>query len=376
MAIAFIYNRRPGAAVVIPDPHVHSYVGSFFPPTCTKQGYTNYLCEDCGHFYNADYVPALGHNYNEAWESDESGHWHTCSRCGEKGETIPHVPSEATEGTDQVCMVCGYVITRHECSYSENWESDESGHWKVCTICGEPSEKESHTPGAEATEFTAQVCTICGHVITPPLGHTHSYTYEVIAPTCTERGYTIESCSCGIAYKRNYTPALGHDKQSTVTKAPTCEEEGNRYWWCTRCGWSENEVLPALGHDNSGEWERMMDGSGHFHRCLRCGWAPLDFDAHTFKTICDKYSDSQHKLYNQCTVCGETTDAKYLNHDFNIKHEPYINPDGTVNLKFHESTYICSTCHYYDTRYENHEFEIDGMRVNKVCKHCGFTIPL
>ena len=420
MAIAFVYKRRPGAAVVTADPHVHSYTTEVTAPTCEEQGYTEHICE-CGHSYRDNYVPALGHIFGDAWESDESGHWHICSRCGGKSAIIPHEPS--AEGADQVCIVCGYVITPHEHIYSEQWEADETGHWHTCSICGSKSEIIPHTPGAEATELTAQLCTICGYVINPPLEHTHSYTYEVIAPTCTEQGYTVESCSCGSAYKRIYVPALGHDKMSTVTKAPTCTEEGNRYWWCTRCDWSENETIPALGHSPSEGWE--YNNEAHFHRCTTCDFAPLDYAEHTDTAIgsiarpaqcisneihykkcptCgyefkdrfveipytatghttevtyEQYDGSQHLTYRKCTACGEiTTDKKLQNHslttEYNIVYEDETN---FANDLFHEKIIKCSRCGYKKRSYEYHVWDdrSDAENPNeKTCIHCGYTMP-
>ena len=34
--------------------------------------------------------------------------------------------------------------------------------------------------------------------------HEHEYTKEVIAPTCDEQGYTINTCKCGDSYQDNY----------------------------------------------------------------------------------------------------------------------------------------------------------------------------
>lgn len=51
--------------------------------------------------------------------------------------------------------------------------------------------------------------------------HTHSYTAAVTAPTCTERGYTTYTCSCGDSYVDNYTDRLGHDYVNGI---------------CSRCG--------------------------------------------------------------------------------------------------------------------------------------------
>lgn len=39
--------------------------------------------------------------------------------------------------------------------------------------------------------------------------HEHSYTDVVTAPTCTQKGYTTHTCSCGDSYVDTYTDALG-----------------------------------------------------------------------------------------------------------------------------------------------------------------------
>ena len=49
----------------------HSYVGTTVPPTCDTQGYTVYICSDCGDTYTADYVAAHGHMFGE-WYVNEN----------------------------------------------------------------------------------------------------------------------------------------------------------------------------------------------------------------------------------------------------------------------------------------------------------------
>ena len=78
--------------------------------------------------------------------------------------------------------------------------------------------------------------------------HEHSYTAVVTAPTCTEKGYTTHTCSCGDSYVDTYTDALGHDWDSgTVTKQPTATETGVRTYTCTRCHETKTETIPATG---------------------------------------------------------------------------------------------------------------------------------
>ena len=78
--------------------------------------------------------------------------------------------------------------------------------------------------------------------------HEHSYTAVVTPPTCTEKGYTTHTCSCGDSYVDTYTDALGHDWDSgTVTKEPTATETGIRTYTCTRCNETKTETIPATG---------------------------------------------------------------------------------------------------------------------------------
>ena len=78
--------------------------------------------------------------------------------------------------------------------------------------------------------------------------HEHSYTDVVTAPTCTEKGYTTHTCSCGHSYVDTYTDALGHAWDGgTVTKQPTATETGVRTYTCTRCSATKTETIPATG---------------------------------------------------------------------------------------------------------------------------------
>ncbi len=78
--------------------------------------------------------------------------------------------------------------------------------------------------------------------------HEHSYTAVVTAPTCTEKGYTTHTCSCGDSYVDTYVDALGHAWDSgKVTKQPTATETGVRTYTCTRCDETKTETIPATG---------------------------------------------------------------------------------------------------------------------------------
>ncbi len=83
------------------------------------------------------------------------------------------------------------------------------------------------------------------------VSHTHSYKDVVTAPTCTEKGYTTHTCSCGDSYVDTYTDPLGHDLKDDAAVAATCTTAGTTAGkHCTRCDYKEGmETIAALGHD-------------------------------------------------------------------------------------------------------------------------------
>ena len=59
--------------------------------------------------------------------------------------------------------------------------------------------------------------------------HQHSYTATVVAPTCTEAGYTLHECVCGYSYQTDPVSKLGH------VYFPIPNTDGSRLR-CFRCG--------------------------------------------------------------------------------------------------------------------------------------------
>ena len=80
-------------------------------------------------------------------------------------------------------------------------------------------------------------------------GHKHEYQENVIAPTCTEEGYTEKTCECGDVQKVDIVAALGHSYgEWTITKEPTEEEKGSKEKECSVCGDIVTEEIPELDH--------------------------------------------------------------------------------------------------------------------------------
>lgn len=77
------------------------------------------------------------------------------------------------------------------------------------------------------------------------LNHKHSYTTIITAPTCTEKGYTTYTCSCGDAYTADETPELGHNYGQWVYNgdaeftSSSSYKNGTQTRTCSVCGESE-----------------------------------------------------------------------------------------------------------------------------------------
>lgn len=144
--------------VVIPAAHKLTPVAEK-PSTCRVNGTGAYnKCEVCGKMFDKDTnkeitaVPVLelaAHTWDDVWHANSTGHYHECTVCGIAGDVTAHTPgAEATETTAQTCTVCGYIIkpaTSHKEHTKGNLMSDATSHWYACTGCSEQLEKANHT---------------------------------------------------------------------------------------------------------------------------------------------------------------------------------------------------------------------------------------
>lgn len=188
-------------------------------------------------------------HYNPAmnWTLDADGTWQgykvsskgACLHTG-YGTTETTVPATcgADGRIDTVCANCGDVIA------TEVIPATGAHTWDNGTVTTEPTET---TPGVRT--FTCAVCSQTKTEVIPATGaHTFVFTKN-IAPSCTEAGYDLYTCSgCGATEKRNSKPALGHKWDSgTVTAEPTEKDPGTMTYTCTVCGQTKTEVIPATG---------------------------------------------------------------------------------------------------------------------------------
>ena len=284
--------------------------------TCTSSGKTEGShCSRCNAVIKAqETVPALGHDWSEYVQTkaptctEEGVKTSTCTRCQEtRTQSIPAnghtLGPDATCTEDQVCTVCGAVI----------------------------SAAEGHIPGPAATCITAQTCTVCGTELKAALGHDLQH-HEAQAATCTEIGWNAyDTCSRCDYSTYVEIAAKGH----TAGPAATCLTSQT----CTVCG---TELKAALGHD-------LQHYEAQAATCTKIGWDAYDTcsrcDYSTYVEIAAKGHTAGPAATcltpQTCTACGTELKAA-LGHDLQ-HHEAQAATCTKIGWDAYDT---CSRCDY------------------------------
>ena len=357
-------------------PHTHTYDQEIQKPEtlksaadCTNDAVYFKSCS-CGEISTTETFTAagtqLGHAWASDWSKDTDNHWKECSRCHEKKDEAAH-----DYGSDNICDTCGYdktvphthnltlvpakaptctekgktayytcdgcdkwfedatgaseitdktsVILAATGHSASDWKSDNTDHWKECTVvgCGVIIEgsKAAHTAGewiidTPATATTSgskhKECTVCGYTMAtetiPATGggeHTHSYGSE----WKNDADNHWHECSCG-----DKKDTAAHTAGEWIIDTPaTATTDGSKHKECTVCGYTMTiETIPATGgehtHSYGSDWKN--DAANHWHECS-CG-DKADKAAHDFKWVVDKEATATQKgsKHEECRVCG------------------------------------------------------------------------
>lgn len=265
--------------------HKYTQPASNNDATCTENGTTTMVCENCGdRITNTDANSALGHSPGAEIKENvvnatctQNGSYQSvryCIRCGiEMSRENKVIPATGhTEPAD-------YVVENKTLASCTNGGSFD--RVKYCTVCGDEVKREhiqiaasDHTPGEpvkeNATESTCtnggsyelvSYCTVCGieipgsrTVVNVPKGD-HDFENITTPATCTAQGKVERTCKvCGFHYTAQYLEQLEHDYEETEVP-PTCIANGYTIYTCSLCGdtYTDDETPQTDHHWNNGE---------------------------------------------------------------------------------------------------------------------------
>ena len=432
-------------------PHTHTYDQEIQKPEtlksaadCTNDAVYFKSCS-CGEISTTETFTAagtqLGHAWASDWSKDTDNHWKECSRCHEKKDEAAH-----DYGSDNICDTCGYdktvphthnltlvpakaptctekgntayytcdgcdkwfedatgaseitdktsVILAATGHSASDWKSDNTDHWKECTVvgCGVIIEgsKAAHTAGewiidTPATATTSgskhKECTVCGYTMAtetiPATGggeHTHSYSSE----WKNDADNHWHECSCG-----DKKDTAAHTAGEWIIDTPaTATADGTKHKECTVCGYTmATETIPATGggehtHSYGSEWKN--DADNHWHECS-CG-DKKDTAAHTASEwIIDTpatatTSGSKHK---ECTVCGYTMTTETIPATGGGEHTHSYGSEWKYNADNH--WHECSCGDKADKAAHDFKWVVDKEATatkkgskHEECKVCGY----
>lgn len=199
------YFKYPVLSATAYKPHTHSYSSVVTAPSCTKQGYTTYVCS-CGDYYLANYVSAKGHSI---------------VKVGAKAPTCTSAGYEAYE----YCSAC---------SYSTYLSLPATGHSHTSTV----TKAATHLQEGVMT----YVCS-CGDSYTSPIAQIAEHTYIVsstVAAGCNSVGYTVYACECGSTYNGDYVNKLTHSFDNGI---------------CSHCGYNAYKDCGHMCHKDNMIWK-------------------------------------------------------------------------------------------------------------------------
>lgn len=298
----------------------HSYeAGEVIAPTCTADGYTIYTCSGCGSTEIRDTQTAAGHSYQvtdsqAATCLDDGYKTYTCGGCGDSyTETLTAAGHSYTSSvtTQPTCTDEGVTTYTCSCGYSYTEPISATGHDWVDGVC--QKDNSHQCPGHEFDPET-DICKIC------KLGCKHeSWTAgEVVAPTCTEDGYTVYTCDlCQKQKQDDSIAAVGHSwKEATCTAPKTCSvcgaTEGSKLDHTPGEARKENEVPPTCA--NGGSYDSVV-------YCSRCNDELSRDTITTSATGIHSYgswSTSAEATYSSfatqtrtCTICNTATETQH-----------------------------------------------------------------
>ncbi len=349
----------------------HDYVAEIIAPTCAEQGYTLHTCSRCGDKYADTYVEVDPLSHKAVVSKDAKAATCTeigwtyeisCADCGKilvVSKTLPVDPDNHDlihhEAKASTCTEIGWD------AYDTCARCDYTSYVELPSLGGHDYEVTVVAPTCTERGFTVYTCKVCNdsyideNSYTEALGHNDCETLGIVQASCTEQGYTVKKCLiCNEVFKTDFIEALGHDLKHHDAKAPTCTEIGwDAYDTCARCDYSTYAEISALGHD-------LIHHEAKVPTCTEIGWDAYDTCARCKYTTYVEKPALGHDLihheaqevtceeigwdaYDNCSRCDYTTYVEIpAGHDL-IHHESKAPTCTEIGWDAYDT---CARCDY------------------------------
>ena len=187
--------------------------------------------------------------------------------------------------------------------------------------------------------------------------HIAQFADTVVAPTCTEQGYTHHVCTVKDCpydpVDDTFVSATDHTWVKTQTNPPTCTAQGTAFYKCSACGATRTEKIAALGHDLS-RCDLVPDATctqpgRAVGTCARCGVKideviPAKGHDYSYKSASstEPTCTEPGRYKGTCPVCGKDYNDTIpaLGHDWGewvVTQEPTYT---TTGYRYH----LCARC--------------------------------
>ena len=223
--------------------HTHTYDQEIQKPEtlksaadCTNDEVYFKSCS-CGEISTTETFTAagtqLGHAWASVWSKDTDNHWKECSRCHEKKDEAAH-----DYGSDNICDTCGYDKTvphTHNLTLvpAKAPTCTEKGNTAYYTCDGCDKWFEDETGASEITDKTSVILAATGHSASGWKSDNTDHWKE-----CTVVG-------CGVIIEDS---KAAHDFKWVVDKEATATQKGSKHEECKVCGYKKAAVeIPATG---------------------------------------------------------------------------------------------------------------------------------
>lgn len=187
--------------------------------------------------------------------------------------------------------------------------------------------------------------------------HIAQFADTVVAPTCTEQGYTHHVCTVKDCpydpVDDTFVSATDHTWVKTQTNPPSCTAQGTAFYKCSACGATRTEKIAALGHDLS-RCDLVPDATctqpgRAVGTCARCGVKideviPAKGHDYSYKSASstEPTCTESGRYKGTCPVCGKDYNDTIpaLGHDWGewvVTQEPTYT---TTGYRYH----LCARC--------------------------------